>query len=189
MPLLHLLAGPNGSGKTTFHENVLAPVTGLPFINADVIARQLWPNSQHDRSYEAAKLAERQREEMIAQRRSFIAETVFSHPSKLELIRQAQAAGFLVIVHAILVPLELSVRRVAARVKHGGHDVPVRKQHERFERLWPLIADALRMADEGYVYDNSLSAAPYRTVAHFERGQIVGKPDWPKWSALGKLLP
>ena len=188
MPLLHLLAGPNGSGKTTFYEHVLAPVTGLPFINADVIARQLWPDSERDRSYEAAKLAKQRRAEMIAQQRSFIAETVFSHPSKLELIRQAQAAGFLVIIHVILVPLEVSVRRVEARVKHGGHDVPVQKQHERFDRLWPLVADALRMADEGYVYDNSMSAEAYRVAAHFEHGSIIGEPNWPKWAALGELF-
>ena len=79
MPVLHLLAGPNGSGKTTFYEQVLGPVTGLPFINADVIARERWPDSKVDRSYEAAKLAEQRRDELIAQQRSFIAETVFSH--------------------------------------------------------------------------------------------------------------
>lgn len=79
MPVLRLLAGPNGSGKTTFYEQVLGPVTGLPFINADVIAREHWPISEGDRSYEAAKLAEQGRDELIAQRRSFIAETVFAH--------------------------------------------------------------------------------------------------------------
>ncbi|EIT72066.1 MULTISPECIES: AAA family ATPase [Hydrocarboniphaga] len=184
MPLLHLLAGPNGSGKTTFYEQVLGPVTGLPFINADVIARQLWPGSDRDRSYEAAKIAEQRRDEMIVQRRSFIAETVFSHPSKVELIRQAQGAGFLVIVHVILVPLALSMRRVEARVLHGGHDVPVEKQRERFPRLWPLVAEALRIANEGIAYDNSSAKHPYRLVARYENGKLIGKADWPVWAEL-----
>jgi len=188
MPLLHLLAGPNGSGKTTFYEQILGPVTSLPFINADVIARDLWPGSDHDRSYEAAKIAESRRREMIAQRRSFIAETVFSHPSKVELIRQAQSAGFLVVVHVILVPLALSMRRVEARVLHGGHDVPVEKQRERFPRLWPLVADALRLANEGYAYDNGSAKVPYRVVAHFENGKLIGDAIWPAWAELGKLL-
>ena len=188
MPLLHLLAGPNGSGKTTFYEQLLGPVTGLPFINADVIARELWPGSDRDRSYEAAKVAERRRDELIEQRRSFIAETVFSHPSKVELIRQAQSSGFLVVVHVILVPLALSMRRVEARVLHGGHDVPVEKQRERFPRLWPLIADALLLADEGFVYDNGSAKEPYRVIAHFENGKLIGDADWPAWAELGKLL-
>ena len=89
-PALHLLAGPNGSGKTAFYEHVLGPVTHLPFINADVIAREQWPGSDRDRSYEAAKIAEERGASMIAQGRSFIAETVFSHPSKLDLIKQGE---------------------------------------------------------------------------------------------------
>ncbi|WP_370304823.1 AAA family ATPase [Sinimarinibacterium flocculans] len=185
MPLLHLLAGPNGSGKTTFYEHVLGPVTGLPFVNADVIARELWPDSDRDRSYESARIAEQRRDAMIAQRRSFIAETVFSHPSKLELIRQARSAGFLVIVHVILVPLALSMRRVEARVLHGGHDVPKKKQRERFPRLWPLVADALRLADEGFAYDNSSARTPYRVVARFENGRLVGTANWPSWAEIG----
>jgi predicted ABC-type ATPase len=185
MPLLHLLAGPNGAGKTTFYEQVLGPVTGLPFINADLIARTLWPRSRRDRSYEAARLAGQRRNEMIAQQRSFIAETVFSHPSKIELIRQAQSAGFLVTVHVILVPLALSMRRVEARVLHGGHDVPVEKQLERYPRLWPLVSKALRLANEGFAYDNSSAKTPYKVVAHFENGRLIGEAHWPLWAELG----
>jgi len=188
MPVLHLLAGPNGSGKTTFYEQVLGPVTGLPFINADVIARELWPDSEVDRSYEAAKLAEQRRGEFIAQRCSFIAETVFSHPSKLDLVRDARRNGYLVTVHVIVVPLELSIRRVEARVRHGGHDVPIQKQRERFDRLWPLIAEALRLADEGYAYDNSSAKEPYRIAAHFENGRLLGTPLWPEGTALAYLM-
>lgn len=73
MPLLHLLAGPNGSGKTTFYEHVLKPVTGLPFVNADVIARKRWPGSDQDHSYEAAQIAADQRESLITSGQSFIA--------------------------------------------------------------------------------------------------------------------
>ncbi len=189
MPVLKLLVGPNGSGKTTFYEQVLKPVTALPFINADVIAREQWPDSEIDRSYEAAKLAEQRRDGMIAQRRSFIAETVFSHPSKLDLIRSARHAGYLVTVHAMVVPLEVSIRRVEARVRHGGHNVPVQKQRERFERVWPLIAEALCLATDGFVYDNISAKEPYRIAAHFESGKLIGSALWPSGSALADLLP
>ncbi len=188
MPLLHLLGGPNGSGKTTFYEHVLKPVTGLPFVNADVIAREQWPGSDQDHFYEAAKIAADRREALIASGQSFIAETVFSHPSKLELISRAQSAGFLVIVHIILVPLPLSMRRVEARVRHGGHAVPPSKQRERFPRLWPLVAHALRLANEGFAYDNTSAQSPYRIVAHFENGRLIGQATWPDWSPLGSLV-
>ena len=188
MPVLHLLAGPNGSGKTTFYEHVLRPVTHLPFINADVIAREQWPGSDRDRSYEAAKLAEERRASMIAQGRSFIAETVFSHPSKLDLIRDAKTAGYRVTAHVMLVPLALSMRRVEARVKHGGHNVPLDKQRERYARVWSLVAQALKLAHEGYAYDNSSARAAYRVLAHLEGGRLLGTPEWPEWSELGDFL-
>lgn len=188
MPLLQLLVGPNGPGKTTFYEQVLGPATGLPFINADVIARELWPSPDHDRSYEAAKTAARRRDELIARRRSFIAGTVCSHPSKIQLIRRAQQADFLVVGHVVLVPLALSMRRVEARVRHSGHDVPVVTQQERFHRWWPLVADALRLADEGFVYGNGTAKAPYRVVAHFENGKLIGDAHWPRWTEPGQLF-
>lgn len=188
MPILHLLAGPNGAGKTTFYEHVLKPVTGLPFVNADVIARECWPEADRDYSYEAAQLAAERRDALIASGQSFIAETVFSHPSKLELIGNAQRVGFLVIAHIILVPLPLSMRRVEARVRHGGHAVPLDKQRERYPRLWPLVAQALCLANEGFAYDNTSAQSPYRVVAHFQNGKLISPPSWPDWSPLASLV-
>src|SRR4051794_41073579 len=89
-PVLHLVAGPNGSGKTTLVREVIAPVTHLAFINADVIAAEQWPDAQAEHAYEASRAAAAEREKLLARRVSFITETVFSHPSKLELIRTAQ---------------------------------------------------------------------------------------------------
>ena len=86
MPVLHLLAGPNGAGKSTYANRVLIPVTGLPFINADVIAQQQWPGAEAERAYEAASMAERKRRQLMGAGRSFITGTVFSHPSKVALV-------------------------------------------------------------------------------------------------------
>lgn len=114
-PVLHVLAGPNGAGKTTFVQHVLAPVTHLPFVNADVIAVERWPDDVVARSYDAAELAAAERSRLIAAQQSFLSETVFSHPSKLDLLRAARAQRFLVTLHVILVPVELSVARVRSR--------------------------------------------------------------------------
>lgn len=92
MPVLHLLAGPNGAGKSNYVHDVLGPTTNLPFINADE----------------------------IAEGSSFLSETVFTHPSKIDLVADAVDAGHLVHLHVIIVPVDLTVQRVLERVRRGG---------------------------------------------------------------------
>jgi predicted ABC-type ATPase len=187
-PVLHLVAGPNGAGKTTLASRVIAPVTHLPFINADVIAAQRWPQAQAEHAYDASRVAAEQRKELIAARTSFITETVFSHPSKLSLIRDAQDAGFLVTLHVLLVPEGLTVARVADRVRRGGHTVPEDKVRERYRRLWTLVVQARTLAERTYVYDNSSAATPLRLNASYVRGELVVSLDWPTWTPV-ELLP
>jgi predicted ABC-type ATPase len=182
MPVLHLLAGPNGAGKSSYVRDVLEPVTHLPFINADVIAAERWPDSQLEHAYEAARIAERQRQEFIAEKRSFISEPEFSHPSKVELVSVASAAGFIVTLHVVMVPVDLTVQRVHERVRRGGHAVPENKIRERYERLWEYVAEAIVTADSANLYDNSSARRPFRLCARFELGALVGPPDWPTWA-------
>ncbi len=84
-PVRHLLAGPNGSGKTTLFTLVIQPETGLERVNADDIAAALHTDDP-DAADEASRLAADHRSRLIAQRRSFATETVFSHPSKVDLV-------------------------------------------------------------------------------------------------------
>lgn len=182
MKRLDLIVGPNGSGKSTFVSETLS--IHLPrsvFVNADVIARDRWPDAPETASYEAAKIAESLRIRLIDSGRPFIAETVFSHPSKLELITRAQQAGFVVVVHVMIVPEELAVQRVLRRVHAGGHSVPETKIRERYIRLWPLVATAIARSDEATVYDTTSSVAP-RVVAEFFSGEAVGQVRWPVWT-------
>lgn len=182
MPLLHLLVGPNGSGKSSYVHDLLGPTTGLPFINADEIAAELWPNARVEHSYEAARIAEAKRRELISQGTSFMSETVFSHPSKLQLVSDASAAGYLVHLHVMLVPVDLSVQRVVERVRRGGHEVPEQKIRDRFERLWVLVRQAIDIADVAEVCDNSSASSPFRVCATYAHGYQVGSPDWPAWT-------
>jgi predicted ABC-type ATPase len=179
---LDLVIGPDGSGKTTFVEQRLLALLPLSaFVNADVIAKQNWPQSPEAHSYEAAKVAAQLRTALVDAGESFIAETVFSHPSKLEFATAAEQAGYVIVVHAIMVPVELSIARVAVRVEEGGHHVPEVKIRERYARLWPLIAKAIELADHATVYDNS---APDRTriAARYVDGDVVGDTHWPPWT-------
>jgi predicted ABC-type ATPase len=182
--VLHILAGPNGAGKSTFVERFLGPRTGLPFVNADVIAAGNWPGDEERHAYEASTLAAEERERLIGMRASFLTETVFSHPSKTALIRRAIGLGYEVSLHVILVPLAQSECRVQSRVARGGHSVPADKIASRYERLWNHVADARLLADHTYVYDNSTARHPFRRVGVYSRGTSVRISDWPTWSPL-----
>ncbi len=150
-------------------------------MNADQIARQQWPDEPEAHAYDAAGIAERTRAKLIAGGASFIAETVFSHPSKVQLVQAAKRNGFTVILHVLLIPEDLAVRRVAYRVAAGGHDVPVKKIRERYGRLWKNVAASVPLADTVIVYDNSRHSGP-AIVAEFHGGIAARSPAWPQWT-------
>jgi predicted ABC-type ATPase len=179
---LDLVVGPNGAGKSTFVELVLAPNRpGVTFVNADIIAAQRWPDDPAARAYHAAQIAAKTRARLIEIGEPFITETVFSHPSKLDLLDAALAAGYTVELQVLMVPEELAVRRVSFRVANGGHGVPEVKIRARFTRLWPLVVAAIGRADAAHVWDNSRFDGP-QEVALFAAGTPIGACRWPTWS-------
>ncbi|HEY9566144.1 MAG TPA: zeta toxin family protein [Nocardioides sp.] len=186
-PVLHLLAGPNGAGKSTFVAEVSQPKTHLAFVNADLIAAELWPGTELEHAYDASEAAAEMRRTMMGERASFITETVFSHPSKVDLVADASALGYLVHLHVILVPPTLPVARVAFRVQQGGHDVPTDKIRARYERLWPLVAAARELADRTTLYDNTNAEHPFREIAVYDRGRLIGEATWPTWTPSALL--
>src|SRR5207247_56341 len=116
--------------------------------------------------------------------RSFAAETVFSHPSKLDLVAAARGAGYQIWITLVCVEnADLSVARVSERVARGGHDVPNEKVRSRYARMLPLAAIAVRQADRAFVVDNSSVERPLRDVILFESGQMTYRAgELPKWA-------
>ncbi len=182
-PSLVLLAGPNGAGKSTLYETRVAPSFAGPFINADVIQRDELKDVSVEASYKAAEIAAARRLEMLTEGKSFATETVFSHPSKLDVIKVARQRGYIVVVmHVGVDSSDLSVARVRGRVSEGGHDVPEDKVRARFERGGALIRQAVLRADRGLVYDNSRLNEPPRQVLVFADGRLTQVvPDLPHW--------
>lgn len=183
-PVVVALAGPNGAGKTTFHGAHLAPV-GLRFVNADALAREL-----RLPPYEAAEVASRVREALLAQGEGFVFETVFSDPvgDKLAFLQRARDAGYTVVLCFIgLASAALSDERVAMRVVQGGHDVPPEKVVARFQRSLENLRRAIRALPHVLVYDNSDLGHPFWKVAEFENGRPVALasplPSWVPWKA------
>jgi predicted ABC-type ATPase len=158
-PIIVAIAGPNGAGKTTFFESHLR-TTGLRFLNADVVAREMEAGA-----YEAAQMISALRTELVAQRESFIFETVFSDPA---------ATGYAVVLCFVgISSAKRSEERVAMRVSQGGHDVPAEKLVARFPRTLVNLAAAIRDLPCVLVYDNDDLDIPFRQVAVYMDGRTV----------------
>jgi predicted ABC-type ATPase len=134
-------------------------------VNADEIAAEIWPDDAENHAKEASQLAAQQRDDYVDDGVSFIAETVFSHASKAELVERAVAAGYEVTLHVVVVTEDLAVARVAQRVVSGGHSVPENKVRERFGRLWDHVGRAAAAAHETIIYDNSSASVAHRRIA------------------------
>ncbi len=171
-PVLIVVAGPNGSGKTSLTRDILAHrwIEGCHYINPDDIAQHRFGDwNDADAIRKAAREASRQRYDCLAQRMSCAFETVFSSPEKLEFLHRAKDAGFFVRMFFVGTDgPEINAMRVARRVMGGGHDVPIRKIIDRFNRSMANLAAAVPLCDRVYVYDNSVdrrnAALQFRTV-------------------------
>ena len=149
-----IFAGPNGSGKSTF-TSLLKP--SMDYINADEIKKILKCSD-----FEAAKLAEKQREEHLKNMENFCFETVLSTDRNLNLLKRAKEKGYFIRCYYILTadPM-INIFRVRARVEVGGHDVPDDKIISRFDKALALVHEVVGVCDICHIYDNS-EDRPYR---------------------------
>lgn len=180
-PLAIILAGHNGSGKSTMWRKTLAGKLQIPLINADRMIMSILPEPNTDG--ELAEWAQSLRDHdeswmRVAQQGvlafvghamqakvPFAMETVFSHwivrdngemESKADLIRDMQDAGYFVLLFFVgLSDAELSVLRVRTRVAEHGHSVDESKLRSRFPRTQKAICHALDVADAAILVDNS----------------------------------
>lgn len=170
---LWVLAGGNGSGKTTFYETRLAPLN-IPFVNADVIAREVFPDAPEINSLHAAKIAEEIRYNLLREERSFCFETVFSHPSKIDFVAHAKALGYeVILVFIYLQSVDLNKARIAQRVELGGHAVDDDRVEQRIPRVQDNVKQALPLCDRVYVLDNSSTENPYVVESRYEGGVLI----------------
>ena len=111
-------------------------------------------------SYIASSIVDFLREHLLKQKISFTFETVMSHASKIEFLKQAQASGFKTYLYYVAtISPEINISRVAYRVNTGGHFVPHDKIIERYYRSLELLINAIDYSDRAYIFDNSTSSA------------------------------
>jgi predicted ABC-type ATPase len=171
-PVFYLLAGPNGAGKSTLYRALVLAGT-IPataeFVNADLheAAHLQHITDPEQRSEHARQWADARRTALLRAGQSFVSETVFSHASKLALIREAQAKGFFVMLLVVALDQpERLLERVAQRVLEGGHPVPPERILARYPRTLAHLTHAVRLADAAILYDSAdMSPGTHTAVA------------------------
>lgn len=159
-PVLLVIAGPNGSGKTTVTARLRAThwSRGVEYLNPDEIARDKfgdWNSPEAVRK--AAAWTEARREELLQSQAGLAFETVFSTDGKVDFVKRVKDAGYFVRVFFIgTSDPKINAARVAARVMEGGHTVPIEKIISRYGRSMANLSSAIRLADRVYIFDNSV---------------------------------
>jgi len=148
MPTCWIIAGPNGAGKTTFAMEYLPKVAGCThFVNADLIAAGLSPLAPERELVAASRIFLNEIEEHINIGKSFAFETTLSGRSYLRLIQRLRTDGWRVeLIYLALPSVEMSKFRVAERVAHGGHHIPVSHIERRFPRSLKNLFDEFSSA-------------------------------------------
>jgi len=157
-PVCIIIAGPNGAGKTTFAREFLPKDAGVVhFVNADLIAGGLSPLRPELAALASGRLVLRELDRLAKARVNFAFESTLSGLAYVGRLKRWKAAGFgIEIIYLRLPSIRLALRRVAARVRQGGHNVPRRDVIRRFDRSWMNFQSIYRLlADTWTVYDSS----------------------------------
>ena len=171
-PTLCVVAGPNGSGKTTTTIQLLNNEWAADslYINPDNIAQEMFGDwNSPEAVLKAAEKATQMRYECLEQGRDFVFETVFSSPEKLEFLKKAKEAGFFIrFFYVCTSDPSINVARITQRYLNGGHEVPISKVISRYYKSLLNAEEAIAFVDRAYVYDNSiddqLPRLLYRTI-------------------------
>jgi predicted ABC-type ATPase len=157
-PRCLIIAGPNGAGKTTFAREFLPKEAGvIHFVNMDLLAAGLSPLKPELAAVKAGKLFLEELDRLAGARLDFAFETTLSGLVYLNRIERWKVAGYRIEIFFLKLPsAQIALRRIAARVKQGGHPVSRADVLRRFERSWDNFNRRYRpLADRWEIYDNS----------------------------------
>lgn len=184
MPILFILAGPNGVGKTTFYGTAVAQgfiPADLPFVNIDLIVKDEL-GGYSDSNYSHAESIYRTRTgNFIANGKDFMIESNLARQADYDWIENMIKAGYEVVLYFLCTQdLTINIDRVKQRVKEGGHNVPESIIEQRFRNVLLYLKAKLHLFAEVYIIDNSFEEPVEMAV--LAKGKIISKnTDCPKW--------
>lgn len=172
-----VIAGPNGSGKTSLTQKLLLHqwVDDCIYINPDNIAQEKYGDwNSLDAVMQAAKFSEKLREECLLNRKSFVFETVFSSNEKVEFVKKVKEAGYFIRFFFVSTSSPIiNSSRIARRVIGGGHDVPISKIISRYSKAINNCAIISTIVDRAYIYDNSVDFEDPKLIFRISKGNII----------------
>lgn len=186
-PTLCVVAGPNGSGKTTTTIQLLNNEWAADslYINPDNIAQEMYGDwNSPEAVLKAAEKTTQMRYECLKQGRDFVFETVFSSPEKLEFLKKAKEAGFFIrFFYVCTSDPSINVARITQRYLNGGHEVPISKVISRYYKSLLNAEEAIAFVDRAYVYDNSIDDQLPRLLYRTIDGEVYKRyteeiPNW-----------
>ena len=187
-PTLCVVAGPNGSGKTTTTIQLLNNEWAADslYINPDNIALEIFGNwNSAEAVLRAAEHATRLRYQYLEERQDFVFETVFSAAEKLEFLQKAKEAGFFIrFFYVCTSDPATNVLRITQRYLDGGHEVPISKIISRYYKSLLNAAKAISFVDRAYIYDNSVDNQLPRLLFRTSDGKLFKQytDDIPEWA-------
>ncbi len=188
-PVLIVIAGPNGSGKTSVTSKILHHewMEDSVYINPDIVAQERFGDwNSADAIKKAVVYCEEWREKCLAERKSLIFETVLSASDKIDYIERTKKAGFFVRLFFVCTESPtINASRIAHRVMKGGHDVPITKIISRYQKSVLNCKYIATKVDRTYLYDNSIENAEAKILLRFSDGLIAKRyvdvlPEWAK---------
>lgn len=187
-PELIIIAGPNGSGKTSITQKFLHHewAEGTTYINPDQVAKDMFGDwNDSEAVLKAANFCAELRERCLAERKSFVFETVFSAQDKIDFVLRAKQAGFFIRIFFISTSdPSINASRIAKRVMKGGHDVPITKIISRYNKSIQNCRIVAPITDRLYLYDNSIDNVDARPLFRLSEGVLAKQytTDIPEWA-------
>ena len=188
-PVLIVIAGPNGSGKTSVTSKILQHewMEDSVYINPDIVAQEKFGDwNSMDAIKKAVVYCEEWREKCLTERKSLIFETVLSAKDKIDYIERAKKAGFFIRLFFVCTKSPaINASRIAQRVMKGGHDVPITKVISRYQKSILNCKYIATKVDRTYLYDNSIDDAEQQLLIRLSDGLIAKRyvnelPEWAK---------